>query len=111
MSLQRRLAWSTSMHQIRSSGPAAPGGAMASRALARLKADQALEVAARRPLYAGGKFDLSAIMQLALADARRQQMSGLPASWKKTLAMTLRSAWSQAKSQRLIAERAQRIAS
>src|SRR3978361_1915909 len=110
MSLHRRLAWSTSLHEIRSASPAVNTGALASHALAKIKAAQALDAAASRPLYVAGKFDLSAIMKLALADARRQQMHGLPASWKKTVAMTLRSAWSRAKCQRLVAERAKRAA-
>jgi hypothetical protein len=102
MSFRRQLSWSTSLHELRAAAPAVQGAVLAPRGLVRLRAAEALHTAKSRPLVVAGHYDRSAIMQLAIADARDERARGSASSWRHLLRMTLKSAWKAAQRQRAL---------
>ena len=73
MSMRRRLDWSTALNDLRAQRTVSPF------------------------LTAAGRFDLKAIMQAAIAEARLMGRGVLRLSWSQRLSIALRLVWWKAK--------------
>lgn len=87
----RRLSWNAALRDVRDDRAKIPAGLLAAKASVNLTAR--LD---RRPLFAAGKFDRSAIMRAA-AKAARLHQERFGGTWAQAMSVALTAAWGAAK--------------
>jgi hypothetical protein len=101
MTHRRQISWSLAMRDLRRdrAAPTKMGG-LSAAAMQHARALDARRAAHRQPLWADGRFDLSAIMKAAVTEAKVQQTLPGCGRWQQLLRSSLRFAWARAKAER-----------